>query len=1284
MASIVQLKDCAALGESATRTGGPRQRGEHAPFLVDALSSHSYIQGNLETCLYVNAGSLSTPNSFRSRKSLGFYVLDKSLAAFRKKDKKNSLALTSTLQWQNMVGICYCDDINEKFITIDTHILNCDRLSRDHGNSSADKRHLSGHGEEEKERGDDYSMHVCVVASTRGMLHRWEVILRVDPTFMTERLRDKYFTLNKLPNVEIIDVTKMEVMNGCPYVSQLKCHSALTYDANDISSDHHHDNNNNNNNNDHDHDHYNHKEPSCIQHLVIACIEGDSVVIRDADLNPMTRCVPHIDASVNDDDKRLDKKNDHTTTTTSFSFLNLNDEQYDNNNNNNVHTNGNVLRKEEASCLHFVSNSHSRERTRTNLLVSYPSGSLAAWDVSTYLEQQILQGQEMNIDQYQLFYDRCGGDIHSFLPLNEEVLALDKGCGWNIAISNRHGKIRLLSISLPDHQSTSFVAAGTNELVGKKSSVVIKERYSVDFAKDIRYDVVYTANSRLNANPGSDTTWDTSTSKTVSQHHKAGNGNGNDGSKVSTAVVTSFNNVPLEISLTSLPTSNTSSHHGHGSGQSCKGMNSSNKYGLCVLTSSSLVHLSLPDLRFIDSIPTMELIDNNSNINCITSGCSVGQLCNALVMIPTFDNEAKVLMRSLDKMVVQSIDQDSSNMGTDRLDGETMTYANSDGKSSTGSKDGRDVLSLFMSADDLTCVRGENADNEHENNDENGGINSSNTNMSSRIETTSYRSPLMAIHASPSSSPSKANKTSSSSSSSSSSRRASASSHIGKGGKGVSGGGSVVVNQPVTFHSRIKSSGYGQTPTNPLDMMAKRRQQQLKEKEKERRKNTAGPGSGSGNEKPRLRHYPLSCEPIATHQPHNDYTGSAGPITTIQFNSDGTQMGVASGSDTSLSVLKMPLSRFKGDGSVYMSHNAPIVSIQFSHHQYSERNSNDNSLITGNGGKNLVLSSSNDNTVKMWKHGRSDCPIIDFTHEQRNSGSNSGSAVLSTTTSTSLSGSSHNNDRYNGSTKGNSSVRNKPFRVAPIHPSFYYNDKFVGMASQNSVFLYRYRTDDNNGSSTNAGNNHGNNKARVSSSNEVKRLQKLTVPVGSYKCVAKWHIDGSKSLTAFACVNSVLSPLLFTATSNKALCLIDVVHGNISRQIENVHEKGVHTIALPQPTMYAQVNQAESNLFLTSGYDNVIQLWDLRAPTVSMRYTQHVNRREPVGCALSPCLRYFATGSEDKQAKLVDIRTGITLQTYTGHRDVVSDVAFHGIYPQLATCSYDGNIKFYCSNAVEA
>lgn len=59
-------------------------------------------------------------------------------------------------------------------------------------------------------------------------------------------------------------------------------------------------------------------------------------------------------------------------------------------------------------------------------------------------------------------------------------------------------------------------------------------------------------------------------------------------------------------------------------------------------------------------------------------------------------------------------------------------------------------------------------------------------------------------------------------------------------------------------------------------------------------------------------------------------------------------------------------------------------------------------------------------------------------------------------------------------------------------------------------------------------------------------------------------------------------------------------------------------------------------------------------------------------------MRYVATGSEDRTARVFDIVSGRELYRLGGvHRDVVSSVAFHPIHPQLVTASYDGSLKFF-------
>ncbi len=144
------------------------------------------------------------------------------------------------------------------------------------------------------------------------------------------------------------------------------------------------------------------------------------------------------------------------------------------------------------------------------------------------------------------------------------------------------------------------------------------------------------------------------------------------------------------------------------------------------------------------------------------------------------------------------------------------------------------------------------------------------------------------------------------------------------------------------------------------------------------------------------------------------------------------------------------------------------------------------------------------------------------------------------------------------------------------------------------------------------------------------------------------------------------------------LNVLDAAVGSVVRRIESPHDKNIHCIALPQPSVHVSLADGDAhNLFATAAIDNVIALWDVRTPRCVARYASHVNKREPVSCCLSPCMRYIATGSEDKTARILDLRTGRELAKLTGHRDVVSSVAFNPLFAQLATASYDGTVRFY-------
>lgn len=113
--------------------------------------------------------------------------------------------------------------------------------------------------------------------------------------------------------------------------------------------------------------------------------------------------------------------------------------------------------------------------------------------------------------------------------------------------------------------------------------------------------------------------------------------------------------------------------------------------------------------------------------------------------------------------------------------------------------------------------------------------------------------------------------------------------------------GSVVLNKPVTFHAKVKSSGYGSAkPQGPrLDL------QGPFSKPKPARQKSA---------EPRVRiakTYPVDCAPLSAHQPQHDLPEPVhlgAPINCLSFDSGGKLLCTGS-NDCTARLLRLPCSR---------------------------------------------------------------------------------------------------------------------------------------------------------------------------------------------------------------------------------------------------------------------------------------------------------------------------------------------------------------------------------------
>jgi WD40 repeat protein len=102
-------------------------------------------------------------------------------------------------------------------------------------------------------------------------------------------------------------------------------------------------------------------------------------------------------------------------------------------------------------------------------------------------------------------------------------------------------------------------------------------------------------------------------------------------------------------------------------------------------------------------------------------------------------------------------------------------------------------------------------------------------------------------------------------------------------------------------------------------------------------------------------------------------------------------------------------------------------------------------------------------------------------------------------------------------------------------------------------------------------------------------------------------------------------------------------------------------------------------MFITAATDNVINIWDVRTPAVIGRYNGHINRREQVKCAISPCHRFISVGSEDKSLRILDVRQSYReiSKVTNAHKDVVIDTKWNPVFPYLMSAGLDGKVAMY-------
>jgi len=221
---------------------------------------------------------------------------------------------------------------------------------------------------------------------------------------------------------------------------------------------------------------------------------------------------------------------------------------------------------------------------------------------------------------------------------------------------------------------------------------------------------------------------------------------------------------------------------------------------------------------------------------------------------------------------------------------------------------------------------------------------------------------------------------------------------------------------------------------------------------------------------------------------------------------------------------------------------------------------------------------------------------------------------------------------------------------------FFYMDRFLVLAVGKQLLFFEWKLH------------------TADEKDDIDRLKK------SHKSKLVASFDSSaQNIVSIACVNSFLSHIVLSSGSNRHIEVWDANAGKVIQTYQQAHDRLIHSLVINEASPFVSHPAESYDLFLSTSTDGFVSLWDLRSSSRVAKFTGHTCRVHPVGVAFSPCLRFIATGSEDKLAYLFDLRagTGSYQQKLEGQTDVVTDVAFNPLFPQLVTSSANGKLVVY-------
>jgi hypothetical protein len=247
--------------------------------------------------------------------------------------------------------------------------------------------------------------------------------------------------------------------------------------------------------------------------------------------------------------------------------------------------------------------------------------------------------------------------------------------------------------------------------------------------------------------------------------------------------------------------------------------------------------------------------------------------------------------------------------------------------------------------------------------------------------------------------------------------------------------------------------------------------------------------------------------------------------------------------------------------------------------------------------------------------------------------------------------------------------------------AFSFGDRFIALGAGNGLHLHRFALDREWGSLSSAASGGG-------AGGDVEALKRRRHNGSSFRRAAWWAACAETSwVTAVATQNAARSSLVWSAGSDKSVCVYDCGRGaevGLVTSWTDTHARGAHALALPQPTHTSVPDGSDDPhgaaaawyLGASVARDGVVAMWDMRVggrPVARWSDGPHTVRVHACGLAFSPDMRWLAVGSEDRSLVLFDLRTG-TPTRVRGAPDTVLSVAWRPHSAALYAGCLDGSV----------